>query len=213
MNDIQEALNFFWEVLTGVIDDDQAKLIRLLCFVLLLLGILWAGLNYFLAERTKFDGETYDPAIPNAGTENKALEEIIEVAKTVGTMRKGGEALAQSLSGMNKRLFTLDGYNEFGLEDLSGQMTGSPESLPVNTAGESTESTTNDNDDAQPDVLVKGVILSGKSSLAVVEMGGEKGLIVRTGTKLPGDAGRVVRIRKDGITIRRNGKEVICPFK
>ena len=206
---LQEALTYFWEVLTGVIEDEQAKMIRLLFFTLLFLGMLWAGLNYFFAYRAKNPPERYDGYISPRSNENKALDEILTIARTVGEMRKGGEALADSLSGMNRRLFTIDGYDESGMEDLTGA------GLPVNLGGTAQQesSPVTVQEEADPAVIVKGVMVSGRSSLAVIETGGSKGLIVRTGEKLPGDSGRVTRIRKDGITIRYNGRDINYSIK
>ena len=196
MDNIAAGFTEFWEILTGVLSDHRSTIIRLSCFALLVLGGMYAVLGYFNAERIANtnepldDNATFDFAFPPPSDEG--LNRIAELAQTVNTMRQGSEVLAGSLGGMNRNLFTVDGYDEFGLEDLSG--TG------VSAPGE--------NKQAPPPIEVKAVIISRKQRIAVMNAAGEMGLIVRRGTELPAGAGRVIKIIQDGVTVRVNKDEI-----
>ena len=196
MDNLSAGFTEFWETLTGVLSDHRSTIIRLSCFVLLIFGAMFAILGYFQAERIANTNEPLDdnapfdlPFIPPS---DEGLNRIAELAQTVNTMRQGSEVLAGSLNGMNRNLFTVDDYNEFGLEDLSG--TG------VSPIGEDRQQ--------PPPVEVKAIIISKKQRLAVMNAAGEMGLIVRRGSELPAGAGRVIKITQDSVTVRVNKEEI-----
>ena len=76
MEGFHEGFVSFWETLTGVLDDDRSKIIRLSCFVLLFLGIIWAGLNYFQAERIS----NLDEDVDSYKERNKECELVFSIS-------------------------------------------------------------------------------------------------------------------------------------
>lgn len=202
MRELREGFVHFWEILTGVFDDNQSKLLRILCFTLLFMGCVWAGLNYFKADRIANLEEQVDLPIASRHKRgrNETLEKLMEAARAVGTMRRGGEAIANSISQMNTSPFNIEGYNEFGIEDLSGVSEFAPESVP-----EREENIT--------EPLIKALMVSGKIKYAVVDYADKKGAVIRQGQKLPGGEGRVVRITAESITVRENNKEYTYTIK
>ena len=201
MHDLQEGFTHFWEILTGVFDDDRSKLLRLMSFVMLFMGCIWAGLNYFKADRIANLSENIDsPAVERARGRNETLEKLMEAAKTVGAMRRGGEAIANSLSEMNANPFNIEGYNELGLEDVSGLSEFAPDSVP-------------EREEQRQELLIKALMVSGRTRYAVIDYANEKGAVVRQGQQLPGGGGRVVRITAEGITVRENDKEYTYSIK
>ena len=195
MDNISAGFNEFWETLTGVLSDHRSTIIRLSCFALLIFGGMFAVLGYFNAERIANTDEPLEDTpldFSFPAPSDEGLNRIAELAQAVNTMRQGSEVLAGSLGGMNRNLFTIDGYDEFGLEDLSG--TGAS---PI---AESKE--------APPAVEVKAVIISKQQRIAVMNAGGEIGIIARRGTELPLGAGRVIKITQDGVTVRVNKDEI-----
>ena len=217
MNLLLESFQEFWEILTGVIDDNKAKLVRLSCFTVLFLGILWAAVNYFRADRIADTNQAFDSMFllgrrssPNVPENRDTMNKFEALAKTISDMREGGEAIATTIAAMNSRPFNVEGVNEFGLEDLGGDrsrditrldaiaaMSGNSESQQ-----EATEEPT-----APEGIFVKAIMSSGKSAKAVVDAGDLKGLVVRRGDKLPGELGQVVRIKSNGITVRANKRD------
>ena len=218
MEGFREGFTSFWETLTGVLDDDRSKIIRLSSFVLLFLGIIWAGLNYFQAERiSNLDEEmdSYSVSMPG-GNASETFNKLTEMAQTVGTMRRGGEAIAESLSSMNTMPFNIDGYNEMGLEDLNSTANyqqGHTDTSPFDQTGNPEQQPQQEQE--PPQVMVKALMLSGKNRYAVIDYADKKGHVIRQGQKLPDGEGRIVRINQDGITIRLkdNSKEVVYSVK
>ena len=213
MDEFREGFTSFWETLTGVLDDDRSKIIRLMSFAVLFLGIIWAGLNYFKAERIANldeDMESYSSSVQGKRT-NETFNKLTEIAQTVGTMRRGGEAIAASLSSMNTMPFNIEGYNALGLEDLNtttnhqqGHVTG--ENPEEQEAPEPPEK-------QPPQIMVKALMLSGRNKYAVIDYAAKKGHVIRQGQKLPDGEGRVIRINQEGITVRLDDKEVVYTVK
>ena len=212
MEDFREGFTSFWETLTGVLDDDRAKIIRLTSFVVLFLGIIWAGLNYFRAERiSNLDEDMDNYSVSGSGGSSETLNKLTEIAQTVGTMRRGGEAIAESLNSMNTMPFNIEGYNELGLEDLN--TTAHYQQGHVN--GQAPEQQPEQQEQEPPHLSVKALMLSGKSKYAVIDYADKKGHVIRQGQKLPDGEGRIVRINQEGITVRLkdNSKEVVYTVK
>ena len=213
MQEFREGFTSFWETLTGVLNDDRAKLIRLSSFVVLFMGIIWAGLSYFQAERiANLDEDMENYSASSLGSKNnETLNKLTEIAQTVGTMRKGGEAIAASLSSMNTMPFNIEGYNELGLEDLN--TTANRQQGHV--AGENPEEqeAPQQQEKQPPQIMVKALMLSGRNKYAVIDYAAKKGHVIRQGQKLPDGEGRVVRINQEGITVRLDDKEVVYTVK
>ena len=202
MQELQEGFIHFWETLTGVYDDDRSKLLRIMSFVMLFMGCVWAGLNYFKADRiADLSQEVEDsPHAQSIRGRNEAMEKLIEAAKTVGTMRKGGEAIANAISEMNTSPFNIEEYNEYGLEDLSGVSEFAPEAVP-------------EHEEHRQEVYIKALMISGRTRYAIIDYANARGAVIRQGQELPGGGGRVVRITSEGITVRENGKEYTYSVK
>ena len=204
MNNIIETFSEFWEVLTGVFDDNKSKIIRLACFVMLALGAIWAAFNYFRADMlANTDVEVYRPQeLERRREDNSSLQRIMNLANTIQDMREGGQAIARAIQNSHTKPFNIDGYNEIGLESLGESIeniSAEPEPVIVEKI-----------DEFQPPSLdIKAIMLSGKNRVAVIDMADEKGYLIKKGQLLPdGSGGRVTKIKADGITVRIDGREV-----
>ena len=210
MNSIHDSFMYFWECITGVLEDNKARMLRLATFVTLLIGMIWAAWNYFEASTisdTNEEGGYLEAEMrvqqAAAQRENQTLKKIAEVAAAVNTMRNGGLAIAESMNGMNRRLFNIDGFNDFGMENISGTGTADEFVDMVNsTASNPAPSQQEQQKQQEVQVSVKAVMLSDKSKIAIVDAGGKKGVIIRVGSEIPGGVGRVVRIKSNGLTVR-----------
>lgn len=200
MNEVHEGLTYSWEIFTGVYDDKTSKAIRYASFLILFLGIIWAGLNYFQAEHiANLEEEVdYDTSYDaNTRASNEAYDKLVNLAQTVGTMRRGGEAIANAMGGASAMPFNIAGYNEMGLEDLdSPVLSVIPDSAPASQHQEEVKRET---------IEIKAVMISPKYKYAVINYAQNVGYIIRQGQELPGGSGRVVRITKEGITVRPTG--------
>ena len=206
MNELHDSFIYFWECITGVLEDNKARLLRISAFVTLLIGIIWAAWNYF--EASTISNKTEEGAYieaemraqqATAQRENQTLKKIADLASTVNAMRNGGLAIAESMNGMNRNLFNLDRYTAAGMEDLSG--TGDAFVDAVNATA-SNPAPNQKQEQEVHEVFVRAVMLSDKDKIAVVDAGGKRGVIIRPGQELPGGAGRVVRIKSNGLTVR-----------
>ena len=212
MEDFNEGFMRFWETLTGVFDDERSKIIRLSCFVILAMGIIWAGLNYFQAQKISNldeDYSGYSEIASQSRANNETLDKLVDIAQTVGTMRRGGEAIANNISRTGKMPFNISGYNVLGLEDLNS--TANFQYTPnLTTSSDAVETidVPEPPEEAPPELVIKALMLAGKTRYAVINYASKAGHVIRQGQELPGGGGRVVRITKDGITIRFNGKEI-----
>ena len=211
MENFREGFTSFWETLTGVLNDDRSKFIRLSAFGVLLLGIIWAGLNYFQAERiADLDEDIYSSSssVPT-NRSNETLNKLTEFAQTIGTMRRGGKAVADSISSMNTMPFNIEGYNAIGLEELNTTTTNFQQ---VHTDGQAPELQPEQEKPA-PQLMVKALMLSDSSRYAVIDYAGKKGQVIRQGQKLPDSEGRVIKINQEGITVKLDNKEIIYTVK
>ena len=199
MNDVHEGMTYSWEILTGVFDDKTSKAIRYASFLVLFIGIIWAGLNYFQAEHIANldeEMEDYTSDAENRAS-NEAYNKLVELAQIVGTMRRGGEAIANSMGGVSAMPFNIAGYDEMGLEDLDSPVVSViPDSAPASEQQEELQ---------RENIEIKAVMISKKYKYAVINYAQNVGYIIRQGQELPGGSGRVVRITQDGITVRPAG--------
>lgn len=215
MNELQEGLTQSWETLTGVFDDDKSKLIRIAGFVVMFLGIIWAGLSYFQAQKIADLEEDYSPSDFQASSSGSdTINKLADLAQTVGTMRRGGEAIADSISSMNSMPFNIAGYDEAGLEDLNS--TAHYEQGHRETSAAEDDSN-HDNEPQQEEqreeLLVRALMISKRKKYAIIDYANKEGYVIHQGQNLPGDAGRVVLINKEGLTVNFNGKEITYTIK
>ena len=213
MEDFHEGFMRFWETLTGVFVDERSKIIRLSSFVILSLGIIWAGLNYFQAQKIANldeDYSGYSEIASQSRANNETMEKLVDLAQTVGTMRRGGVAIAETISGTGKMPFNITGYNELGLEDLNSttNFKHKPNLTTSSDAVETIDVPEPAEEGEPPELVIKALMLAGRNRYAVINYASKAGHVVRQGQELPGGGGRIVRITKDGLTVRFNGKEI-----
>ncbi|MBQ3585693.1 MAG: hypothetical protein IJQ08_10650 [Synergistaceae bacterium] len=198
----RETAQHFYEMLTGVFDDEQSKIFRYICFGVLLLGMIWAGWYYFRAHRlsdtnTPIDPDMYVDVQPRS--DNAPLKRIVDLAATIDAMRSSGSSIAAALDSLHNMPFNLN--PEGGLERTQ------------NPNEPSTLSSTPTNVPQRGPVNVKMIMtVENGDNIAVIDAIGEKGLIVRKGDALSGDNGVVSAITDRGITILFNESEDEIPL-
>ena len=146
----------FWEILTGVLDDNKSKIIRYVCFILLIAGIGWAGFNYLRADllaNTEINALPQEHYVPP--DDGRALKRMADLAQTVQEMRHGGNAIAEAIANIHTRPFNVTGEKVI---DPSQTAALSLDTQPVQTAEE-----------AEPEIFVRAIMLAGKTHAAVVD--------------------------------------------
>lgn len=182
----------FWEVLTGVLDDNKSKIIRYVCFILLALGIGWAAFNYFRADllaNTDINALPQEHYVPP--DDGRALKRMADLAQTVQEMRHGGNAIAEAIATTHTRPF-----------NVAGEKITEPSTVALSLDTQPTQTV----EEAEPEIFVRAIMLAGKTHAAVVDAGEFKGLMVRQKTKLPGEFGTVTKITSDKVIVRRKRK-------
>ena len=190
---IFSSLSEFWDILTGVIDDNRSKIIRLTIFVTLSLGIMWAVLNYFRADRisdTQRDlGYASDYVFTPRENNEQSLTQMADVAQKLAELRDGGQAIAGKIAVIHKKPFNIDGYNEAGLESLAS----TTEETPQEQAPQGPQ---------RPQITLKAIMNLNKRKVALIDTARRSGLMIKQGDRLPGNSGRVVKIKDNKITVR-----------
>ncbi len=193
---IKEQFIYFKEILTGVQTDSTAKIIRALCFLVLLGGTAWSVSSYLNASR--LSDTSIEMNIPSrAMTSNRQeLDKVLSLAQSVNSMRTGGERLASQMTNMNKKLFNTDALVIPGIDTEQALIPGFEPEV---------------SEDLPPEVKVKAVMMVGKNAVAVVSVGDRRkyqGLIVRNGYELPDKAGKIISIKPQGITVKVKDEEI-----
>lgn len=199
----RETAQHFYEMLTGVFDDEQSKIVRYICFGALFLGILWAGWYYFRASvladtDTPIDPDMFADVQVRRG-DDSSLKRIVDLAQTIDTMRGAGTTIANTLEGIHNMPFNLDPPDK-------------EHDDPMNpTASFQTQT-----QDVKPQAVPLNVrmIMTAKNGekIALVDVGNAqaitaRSLIVRQGDELPNEGGFVSAIRDSGVTVIFNKEE------
>ena len=191
----RETAQHFYEMLTGVFDDEQSKIVRYICFGALFLGMLYAGWYYFRASvladtDTPLDPDMFQSSPPRR--DDSSLKRIADLAQTIDTMRGAGTSIAHTLEGIHNMPFNLnpegDTLDSFGTVNVpQTRIDTAPQAGPVNVR----------------------MIMTAKNGqkIAVVDAGGKKAVVVKQGDELPNEGGFVSAIRDNGITIIFNKQE------
>ena len=192
-----EALVVVWENFTGVRGDGEARSGRLSVCALLLLGSLWA-LRGFLQLGTP--GRDVAPVERPAPAEEGRLRQAVHRARSLSASRAGALALARAMrtGGRNNPLV--------GAEPQAPQPSPAPTNAP---AGDRTPPA------VAPESAVRAVMILGGDRVAALDIGEEKGRIVRPGDRFlyEGAEGRVLRVGTDGLVLRWRGRDWSVPLE
>ena len=182
----------FWEILTGVIDDNKAKIIRFTCFIFLAIGIGWAVFNYFqasLLSNTDVNALNQPRYVPP--NDEREYKRMADLAQTVQDMRHGGDAIANAIAAAHTRPF-----------NVSGTPVTEPTSVALSLDNQPTQNV----QEEQTEIFVRAIMMAGKTRAAVLDVGDFKGHMVRNGTVLPNGLGKITNITKNKVVIRRDRK-------
>ena len=193
MNNLREALVSLWENLAGIQIDEKSKILRIIFFSVLLIGSVWAVINYINSENlSNLESDSY--VTPPRSRVDVNINKLIERVNSLNRMRSNSDMIAISMTAMNRRLFNTDSEIMNGLDtsDINLAENGSIALPELSMTQEITP----------PEIQVKAVMTSGKNRLAVINTPGNTALIVKRGSKLPGDLGQITAISKKSITVR-----------
>ena len=186
----REAWGTAWNKLTGVDNGGSARGVRLLFFLLFLLGTAGAGYRYYemqmLAQKKDFVPSTTPQTVES---DKSRLDAMIEQVRSASALRSNSFIWARSMKDLGKNIF--DDPTKW-VEAPSGDGPVSPLVEPV---------------EPPPDIVVRAIMILGKERKAVMDIAGlGSGMIVRQGDTFMGKKGRIVKIVADKVVVRWAGK-------
>ena len=186
-----EAWRTAWNRLTGVDSEGSAAVVRMLFFLLFLLGTAWAGYRYFEMEQLRQE-KTFSPSVTpqSVDIDKKRLDGMIEQVRAVSALRSNSYVWAQSMKDLGKNVFD-EPTVMVELQGGDGVLLMQPGALI----------------EPPPEIVVRAIMMLGKQRTAVMDIAGlGSGLIVRQGDTFMGKKGRIVRIAADKVVVRWAGK-------
>lgn len=190
MGNLKSAFIFLWENLSGIQIGERSKILRLIYFSVLIMGSVWAVMNYLKSEELSEISPDSQIVTRRSRTDTN-INKLIERINLVKHQREDGSILAGSMTAMNRRLFNTDIENINGTDNMTLAENGNlnlPEAPVIQEI-------------TPPEIEVKAVMLTGRNRLAVINTPNNTGLIVKRGNKLPGGLGRITAINRDSVTL------------
>lgn len=181
----REAWDIAWGRLTGVDNEGSSAGVRLLFFLLFILGTGWAGFRYYEMQRLREEKDFFPSVAPQSvEADKKRLDDMIEQVRAATALRANSFVWAQSMKELGKHIF--DEPTQMAL--VPGEGLTSPV-VPIV--------------ENPPNIVVRAIMILGKNKTAVMDIAGVgSGLIVRQGDTFMGRKGRIVRIAADKVVVR-----------
>ena len=187
----REAWGAAWNKLTGVDNEGSAAGVRLLFFLLFLLGTVGAGYRYYEMQLLGQDKIFVPSTTPQTEESDKSrLDAMIEQVRSASALRSNSFIWARSMKDLGKNIFD---------DPTKWVEAPSSEEGPVPPLIEPVE--------PPPDIVVRAIMILGKERKAVMDIAGlGSGMIVRQGDTFMGKKGRIVKIAADKVVVRWAGK-------
>ena len=185
------AFGTAWGNLTGVNNEGNIRIIRLLFFAVFLLGTAWAAWSYMQGLVLLELEESYARPGPSpAQADKQRLDAMIEEVEGTSRMRAGSlrsvEIMEESLARYPFR------EPRFHAEIPDDIITVE---LPVVYV------------EYPPEIVLRGIMIMGQQHVAVMDISGVgTGMIVRAGDTFMQRKGRVVRIASDKVVVNWGGR-------
>lgn len=202
-----KSFAYVWNVGSGIIDDKNSKISRLIFFLLAFVGIVFACFMFYRAEiplniQSK---NAIKLQLPGIIDDKQAITNLQQQSENFMFAQTNAHALANSMQTMNRRLFTDDAPELIAnLREQIGGSNNNPEN------NETIEINPNPlPEDSTPQITIKGLILAGKNNnRAVIDTNNKKGILVKNGSSIPEINAKVININSKGLKIRLDGKVI-----
>lgn len=182
--------NWYKELIEG--GERDKRIIRWVALSVLLLSI--AGSSFVLYSVYNVDPPAPAPMPPVSVEEDrKKVEESVELYRTIIATRRDSQRIANDIVRLGRNpLMKMESPKEVALI--------SPEPSVVDLV------------DLPPIILVRAVMVIGRSSAAVVDIEGVgEGIVIKKGMSFLGGKGRFISIKSKELVFRWNGKNVSVP--
>ena len=102
----REAWDIAWGRLTGVDNEGSSAGVRLLFFLLFILGTGWAGFRYYEMQRLREEKDFFPSVAPQSvEADKKRLDDMIEQVRAATALRANSFVWAQSMKELGKHIF------------------------------------------------------------------------------------------------------------
>ena len=195
-----KSFSYVWNVGSGILDDKNSKISRLVFFAIAFVGIIFACFMFYRAEipfNTK-GRSAVQLQIPGIINDKQTMGNLQNQSEKFTFLQSNAEKLANSMDRMNRGLFTDEAVGAVG-NIINPTLNGNSEiELPSETQIV----------DSKPPIRVSGIIISNKSqnNLAVIDVNGKKGILVKKGSSIPDLNAKVISINSKGLKIKADGK-------
>ena len=185
------AFGAAWGNLTGVNNEGNVRVIRLMFFLVFILGTAWAVWSYMQGTALLELEEIFVVPAPNpAQADRQRLDAMIQEVEGTSRLRAGS---LRSVEVMEENLARYP-FSEPRLQvDIpSDEVTVE---LPVVFI------------DYPPEITLRGIMIMGQQNVAVIDISGVgTGMIVRAGDTFMQRKGRVVRVASDKVVVNWGGR-------
>ena len=192
-----EAFGTAWGNLTGVNNEGGSiRTVRLLFFLIFILGTAWAGYNYHKAQ-ILLEPKVIIASTPAVAVEadQKRLDDMISQVKTTTEMRSSSPYLARSMG---------DVLSKYPFGDPMMVVKPEGELKPGDIVVTVPEIII----DYPPEgIMLRAIMIMGNQRVAVMDIPGVgSGLVVKAGDTFMQKKGRIVRIAPDKVVVRWGSK-------
>jgi hypothetical protein len=190
------AFGTAWGNLTGVNNEGNVRLIRLVFFVIFLLGTAWAGWSYLQGmELVELEEYAPTPRPSQAAADRQRLDTMIAQVEAASNLRRGSPESVRVV----EENFARYPFAEPLPEGVVVLVPGEPFELPLPPPPPPPP---------PPYIELRGIMVMGNQHVAVMNIPELQlfGMIVRVGDTFMQRRGRIVRIAPDRVVVNWDGR-------
>jgi len=187
----RSAIGTAWGNLTGV--NDGGRAVRLIFFLIFLLGTLWAGWSYMQAlEIVELGTFQPTPGANQAQVDQNRLNAMIQQVETTSRLRAGSPFTVGVMEEALAMYPFREPTQDVAVTHPDGILVIEPPVVFV---------------DYPPQITLRGTMTMGNQPVAVMDISGVgTGVIVRVGDTFSQRKGRIVRIAPDRVVVNWGGR-------
>jgi hypothetical protein len=196
----RDAFGTAWGNLTGVNNEGgSVRTVRMLFFVVFVLGTAWAVYNYIHAQELLEEKE-YSPSDPSVSstvdTDRKRLASMVNQVGVTSEIRRNSPEIARTMLSLNKYPF-----GDPLMVDKPPEPDEKPFEFPLQPSIPEIII------DYPPEVILRAIMTLGTRHVALMDIPGVgNGMVVKVGDTFMQKKGRIVRIAPDKVTMSWGGK-------
>ena len=192
----RDSFGTAWGNLTGVNNDGNVRAVRLVFFLIFLLGTAWAGYSYMQALEVIRLEQAFPAPGPNVAKADEArLNAMIQQVRVTSERRAESGRTVETLEKFVARYPFREPVLEPEIADPTRTAAAVVVEVPVVYI------------DYPPEIVLRGIMQMGRQHVAVMDIAGVgTGMVVKAGDTFMQRKGRVVRIAPDKVVVSWGGR-------